>query len=261
MAVRGSHSVVLSFVAAASVLSELEVPSTRSSLPTTPNCKSVPWRFPPISLSVVLVFFVVWMASFNHHPYLATVLTSLQKHQMHLEATSAGLRNEHPEHQQIFVELPWKNDTQEWAELNKALVSGGGAAAQPASRVDSFFARVAGTFKVDGADADKPWEGETEQMRYALRQAGETGWEETGEADQPEGETDTNTTTGGGDTSASTSSTSAPPVDPTPQLPLPNNGKPVVGPRVPGNGKPILDTRIPNAGDKQERATCGVFGF
>jgi hypothetical protein len=219
------------------------------------------------------------MASFNHHPYLATVLTSLQKHQMHMESTSAGLRNEHPEHQQIFVELPWHNETQQWAELNKSLAitdtaSGG--------RVDNFFSAISGTFRVDGPGADRPWEGETEQMRYALKQAGETGWEETGEGDEEgQGETDAGTTADlPEETSAvssvtsfftsSSSSTSAPPppvpADPTPQLPLPGNGKPIVGPRVaqqrqPGNGKPIQDTRIPNASDKQERATCGVFGF
>lgn len=190
------------------------------------------------------------MASFNHHPYLGEVLTSLQKHQMHIESTSAGLNNEHPEHQQIFMELPWKNETQEWAELSQAtkVVETG------------FFARVAGTFKVDGHNADK-WEDDTIQMKRALILAGETGYEDAyqtpHETGATYGETGAATTAVATATSSShahhntTLETNAETADDTNDtLELPGNGKPITGPRV-----------IPNAAEKNNRATCSMFSF
>lgn len=215
------------------------------------------------------------MASLNHHPYLGEVLTSLQKHQMSLESRSGGRRASDggddgmgggvgDEHNTLFVELPWRNEAAEWAELdagrrraaaaqahahsqaqaaaearNPFLEWGRAAAAGPAR----MLASLEGTFAVDGrgdrntgGTGDAQWEDDSVQMKQALRMAGEL-------RDGGNAETDAAAEAAAWHAGAEAGETAGDEWGDT----LPGNGKPITGPRGPP--------------EKQARATCSMFSF
>ena len=134
------------------------------------------------------------MASLNHHPYLSEVLISLQKHQMALESRAHALSSSDTQNQ-MWTELPWRNEAQEWAALEaqrRAARDAAVAAEEHRSRQDSLggvhaghmlydearqaFSKLDGTFAVDGREVDEvdpAWEDDSPEMKQALRMAGE----------------------------------------------------------------------------------------
>lgn len=143
------------------------------------------------------------MASLNHHPYLSEVLLSLQKHQMAVESRAHALATGGggvgaDSTNQLWTELPWRNEAQEWAaleaqrrraqqetlsaverqerEAEKDSLTAPASALYSEAR--SALASLEGTFAVDGRDPkidleQEAWEDDSPEMKQALRMAGE----------------------------------------------------------------------------------------